>query len=971
MLTPHSFDEGKLSPVEFSYAGCSKVASETAKENVTSKKRSRDVGVHNSESHPRKKNGYVSIERAITDNSSERLFRINEGDQKNNTAAHEPAESAPMMIDSINLFAPRNEHSTNFMKRSPSIVTGKSISPRNDDAIEPVARNELIVDQGRKTGYSSLTESSSLHSHGDESEMSDVLEAADTLQYLLRKNSRLPFTHPGDHAPTTDDTAFKAKELGAKNDEKHEIGNGYVSKSAVALINLVPSDSDTGRLSDYNNLLTRNIEFFFPSKVPHGTEASAERDSDVAENKIGLRCIHCAHIPQCITAATFFPRSIGSIASGLGTIGSRHFGLGKCPVAGPEKVKQMLQYKKTSGIQTRVNGRIGLDTYCKVIAKKYNIINDEFFGICFGGIAPQNGQNLKREVQKKEYDFISQQPTEVCFGEVDHNSVASVLANMKHAFQPSDTKYFWECKACKSVPFHFRAKGSVVFSAGEPEAETIENHLRNCKSDKSLAIPRNAKIEPFYGDEILPIKVKWDSDFTQVETRTSCIFTTRKHSEEVSIKSGVEDGMLAFPEDKEYTTDFAYYTVLHLKKCYLTKPGGNRGACPVGFPGLACAYCAGSTNERRFFYTSADHLRNSFSHIPSHLVECRATPDDVKNCLEEFKESRNSQKSRLKQGYHKIFMDRVWNRLHGPQNGGNDPSIKDVTPERHGASSQASNFLCLVTEEDKCSTSDLSFFTLMQVQPYSLFQTTTKEHTKEVAFPGLVCRHCVLNSNGRKFFTTSAGHLGELLVTIANHMTVCKDCPDDVKLQINKFSSTHRAQIQFHLFSGSHKRLMNRVWNQLSTKKTPKTPSNDQRKTNEYAKVDPSKPLVTAREEKLVTPFTFYTMQQVRPCNLEKSGNGSRSAFEYGFPGLECIHCKGRNSRKFFYRTPEILAGEYTIAVGLFSFLPFTLAHHQFSFSRKLRSCSKSPNGMYWVSTRSQENIIGEKTRSCISKVVS
>jgi len=104
----------------------------------------------------------------------------------------------------------------------------------------------------------------------------------------------------------------------------------------------------------------------------------------------------------------------------------------------------MLQYKKTSGIQTRVNGRIGLDTYCKAIAKKYNIINDEFFGICFGGIAPQNGQNLKREVQKKEYDFISQQPTEVCFGEVDHNSVASVLANMKHAFQPSDTKYFFE-----------------------------------------------------------------------------------------------------------------------------------------------------------------------------------------------------------------------------------------------------------------------------------------------------------------------------------------------------------------------------------------------------------------------------------------------------------------------------------------------------------------------------------------------
>lgn len=677
MLTPHSSDVGKLSMAEFSYAGCSKVASETAKENVTSKKRSRDEGVHNSESNRKKKNGHVSIERAITDNSSERLLRIEEGYQKNDTAAHKTTESAPMIIDSIGLFAPRNEHSTNFMNRSPSVVVGKSTSPRNDDAIEPVVRNELIVDQGHKMGYNSLTESSSLYSHGDESEMSDVLEAADTLQYLLRKNSRLPRMHSDNHAPTADDTSFKAKELDADKDEKHEIRNGDVSKSAVAPINLVPSDSETGRLSDYNNLLTRNIEFFYPSKVPYGTEAGAGRDIDVGENKIGLRCIHCAHIPQCITAATFFPRSIGSIASGLGTIGSRHFGLGKCPVAGPERVKQMLQYKKTSGIQTRVNGRIGLDTYCKSIAKKYNIINDELFGICVGGNAPQNGQRLRREVQETEYDFISQQQTENCFGEVDHNSVASVLANMKHAFQPSDTKYFWECKACKSVPFHFRSKGSVVFSAGEPEAETIENHLRNCKGDKSLAIPRNAKIEPFYGYGILPIKVKWDAEFTQVETRTSCRVATRKYSEEVIIESGVEDGMLAFPEDKEYTTDFAYYTVLHLKKCYLTKPGGNRGACPVGFPGLACAYCAGSTNERRFFYTSADHLRNSFSHIPAHFMECRATPDDVKNRLEELKESRNSQKSRLKQGYHKIFMDRVWNRLHDPQNGENDPSIKD------------------------------------------------------------------------------------------------------------------------------------------------------------------------------------------------------------------------------------------------------------------------------------------------------
>jgi hypothetical protein len=33
--------------------------------------------------------------------------------------------------------------------------------------------------------------------------------------------------------------------------------------------------------------------------------------------------------------------------------------------------------------------------------------------------------------------------------------------------------------------------------------------------------------------------------------------------------------------------------VMQLKKCYLTKAGGSRGACPVGFAGLACTHCAG------------------------------------------------------------------------------------------------------------------------------------------------------------------------------------------------------------------------------------------------------------------------------------------------------------------------------------------------------------------------------------------
>ena len=42
-------------------------------------------------------------------------------------------------------------------------------------------------------------------------------------------------------------------------------------------------------------------------------------------------------------------------------------------------------------------------------------------------------------------------------------------------------------------------------------------------------------------------------------------------------------------------------------------------------------------------------------------------------------------------------------------------------------------------------------------------------------------------------------------------------------------------------------------------------------------------------------------------------GNGTRSTFDFGFPGLACRHCAGsENPRRFFYRTSEILSGNYS-----------------------------------------------------------
>jgi hypothetical protein len=369
------------------------------------------------------------------------------------------------------------------------------------------------------------------------------------------------------------------------------------------------------------------------------------------------------------------------------------------------------------------------------------------------------------------------------------------------------------------------------------------------------------------------------------------------------------------------------------------------------YPGLACGYCAGTENERRFFYTSADHLRNSFSHIPSHMNECSLCPQEVKTRLEDLKSIRSSQKSLLMPGHHKIFIDRVWERLHGTGKGfvfdkEKETSIEGgerIGKQMHSASqaNEVSALLAvdaLVVDEDKHLTTDLIFYTLQQLEPYKPRQQKSgdDEEEREIGFPvretfdlssffgehsilpldflpllqGLVCRHCKNKADGRKFFTTSSEHLGDLLLTIANHVAICRDCPVPVKTQVVTLQFAHDSQLEPK--KESHRAYMEEVWRRLvvlsKRKDKPKPysrkPAASARSesatqvVNTYPVVDPNTALVLAEDEQLVTPFTFFTMSQCRPCNLDIKGNGSRSNFDHGFPGLECVHCVGPSSRK-------------------------------------------------------------------------
>jgi hypothetical protein len=428
-----------------------------------------------------------------------------------------------------------------------------------------------------------------LKAHMTEAWTCDVCKSRsfDTFEEAEIHETQCKILHNAKQSVQTTEAADVLTSLAFCQPVQHEAEDDFVDAKLPPRrhpsINLVPLDGSSSVLSDYNSLLIRNVEFYYPW----------------SDNRVGLRCIHCKDHTQHVTAATFFPSTIGSISSGLGTIGARHFGWGKCPFIPPEIVQQMIETKKTSGLQTRTNGRVGLDAYCRNLAKQYGIVNDETSGISWmEGTLPKldAADKIPQGNAATKFLDIPSPPDQPYYDVSDSNSIASVLASMKNStnietrpFVPSDTEHFWECSGCRSVPFDFRAKGSIVFSATEPSEEKIEHHLKNCTGGKPLVIPQSSTIEPYYGEDVPTIKIKWNSNQSQQSSERR--FNDNMSATSVNI--GDNDGTLCFPDDQQYTTEFAHFTVMQLTKCFLTKAGGSRGTCPVGFAGLACRHCAG------------------------------------------------------------------------------------------------------------------------------------------------------------------------------------------------------------------------------------------------------------------------------------------------------------------------------------------------------------------------------------------
>lgn len=126
---------------------------------------------------------------------------------------------------------------------------------------------------------------------------------------------------------------------------------------------------------------------------------------------------------------------------------------------------------------------------------------------------------------------------------------------------------------------------------------------------------------------------------------------------------------LVVEEDRLLLTDYFYYLFKQLRLCRFAESdrktrGGKRQTITIGYGGLQCVHCAGHSNPRKFFWASVDRIANSFAEMPNHILKCRQCPPPTRDALLTLKESHSGQMTRLPRGSQKVFLRRMWRRLH-------------------------------------------------------------------------------------------------------------------------------------------------------------------------------------------------------------------------------------------------------------------------------------------------------------------
>jgi hypothetical protein len=303
--------------------------------------------------------------------------------------------------------------------------------------------------------------------------------------------------------------------------------------------------------------------------------------------------------------------------------------------------------------------------------------------------------------------------------------------------------------------------------------------------------------------------------------------------------------------DSELITDYFFHIMKQLVVCRFAEKdrktrGGKRENVNIGYGGLQCRHCINTASSRKFFWSNVDRLANSFAEIPTHVLKCKSTPEDIKDSLLVLKGRHSDQMQSLARGSQKVFFRRMWRRLHdGDETNGatpisQKPSADDSesgnsdrasnsaavhpnparmladtlaaesrkTAARHDAAStldqpgnDSSKTVLLAIPEDKDWLSDDHCFVRNNIEVFVATQYDCKQATDERKYPiklgwvGFRCLHCAKTPRGARdgavFYPYSISGIFESVREFQRlHFEKCTNLPPDV---VEAFRSVNKA----------------------------------------------------------------------------------------------------------------------------------------------------------------------------------
>jgi len=303
----------------------------------------------------------------------------------------------------------------------------------------------------------------------------------------------------------------------------------------------------------------------------------------------------------------------------------------------------------------------------------------------------------------------------------------------------------------------------------------------------------------------------------------------QKRAEETPRPSSSDDvgSTLVHEEDNTLLTDYFYYMMLQLTVCRFTESdrktrGGKRQNVLVGYGGLQCSHCASTPSVRKFFWSNVDRLSNSFAEIPAHVLKCETCPEEVTEALLVLKGRHSTQMASLPRGSQKVFLRRIWRRLHDGDSVAATPAHRSASDLKSALKSpqvasgtaaeilknavaltfspQKCNRVLLAVPQDKDWLSDLDCFVRKQVEVFCASKTDVKDAAEDGKHRilqgqvGLRCLHCAkLCGGARGDAVTYPCAISGIYESVREfqrlHFDECSNLPQELKSARSKLTS--------------------------------------------------------------------------------------------------------------------------------------------------------------------------------------